>query len=88
MHKHTPRFKRDREAVIAFCPKSPHSGGGGLSFSETYSLSVPQDMNYVPGKVLKTLWEPLEGRCNLEMKSDIKMSLGLTSGMIKAAGLD
>lgn len=49
---------------------------------------MPQDMNYVPGKVIKTLWDPLEGRCNLEMKSDIKMSPDLTSGMIKASGLD
>lgn len=88
MHMHTPWFKRDTEAVTAFCPKFLHSGRGGSSFSGTYSISVTQDMNYVPGKVIKTLWDPLEGRCNLEMKSDIKMSLSLTSGMSRASGFD
>lgn len=85
---HTPWLKRDTEAVTAFLSKFLHSGGGGSSFSGTYCISVPQDMNYVPGKVIKTLCDPLEGRCNLEMKSGIKMSPGLTSGMIRASGLD
>lgn len=45
---------------------------------------MPGDMNYVSGKVIKTPWDPLEGRCNLEMKSGIKMSPSLTAGTIRA----
>lgn len=45
-------------------------------------------MNYVSGKVIKTPWDPLEGRCDLEMKSGIKMSPGLTAGTIRACGFD
>lgn len=88
MHMRTPWFQRNTEAVTALCPKPLHSGGAGSSFSGTGSISVPRDMNYVSGKVIKTPWDPLEGRCNLEMKSGIKMSPSLTAGTIRACGFD
>lgn len=67
MHTYTPRFQNDTEAVTVFCPKLLHSGGAVLSFSGTRSVSVPKDMNYVSGKVIKAPWDPLEGSRNLEM---------------------
>lgn len=57
-------LQRDTEAITVFCPKLLHSGGAGSSFTGTSSISVPLDMNYVPGK---TPWDPLEGRSNLKM---------------------
>lgn len=35
MHMNTPWFKRDTEAVTAFCPKFLRSDGDGSSFSGT-----------------------------------------------------
>lgn len=88
MHMRNPWFQNNTEAVTAFSPKLPHSGGAGSSFPGRDYISVSQDMNHVAGKVIKTPWDPLEGSCNLEMKSDIKMSPSLTAGTIRACGFD